>query len=207
MTNCANAEQSDSVGGGAPLLLHSTFSQPQQRRVCFREWKRPERRAGQRKGNPSSPHGDYESRSIVMRDKMSDTKVHVTCEQPWVAEGGGAAQTQPQQNVQSSGRKCSRGPPQQCPGPGKTAGTSREGGTERTGKRIKDEEGRNEGETKRGERRVGKTEEERKWKCVRSENQKCEKKQTDFYIEEGKQKNSNTLKQKRSTKGKLHHVD
>lgn len=28
------------------------------------------------------PHGNYESRSTVMRDKMSDTKVHVTDEQP-----------------------------------------------------------------------------------------------------------------------------
>lgn len=28
------------------------------------------------------PHENYESRSTVMRDKMSDTEVHVTDEQP-----------------------------------------------------------------------------------------------------------------------------
>lgn len=35
------------------------------------------------------PLQNYESRNTVMRDKMSDTKVHVTDEQPWVAGWGG----------------------------------------------------------------------------------------------------------------------
>lgn len=38
----------------------------------------------------------------------------------------GTAQPRPHQNAHRSGRKCSRGPPHQCPGPGKRAGTLRE---------------------------------------------------------------------------------
>lgn len=139
MTSCANAELSESVGGGGfplPSLQHVCLfcSDATQHpfltrnrdtsvtdKVCYKEWKPPERQPGQTKASfPYSygvtPYENYESRSTVMRDKMSDTKVHVTDEQPWVAvRGGGAAQPRTHQNAHRSGRKCSRGPQHQCP--------------------------------------------------------------------------------------------
>lgn len=110
MTSCANAEQSESVGGEgystafgsirlSGLFWSSVapfFSPLIETRLLWTksEWKCPEWQPGQRKGNLSStvrvcipPQYNYESRSTVMRDKMSDTKVHVTDEQPWVAAG------------------------------------------------------------------------------------------------------------------------
>lgn len=77
----------------------------------------------------------------------------------------GTAQPRPHQNAHRSGRKCSRGPPHQCPGPGKRAGTLREKeGIKREGGKIIKEEGGEMKRNKEGEkkRRAGKTEEERK---------------------------------------------
>lgn len=54
-----------------------------------------------------------------MREKMSDIKVYATDEQPCVAEGGGQHNAITHQNGHRPGCKCSRGPPHQCPGPGR----------------------------------------------------------------------------------------
>lgn len=82
------------------LKLHSTlFSPITETRLSWTKSvlrsERVQRDSRPEKGKLSStvtewiPHENYESRSTVMRDKMSDTKVHVTDEQPWVAERGG----------------------------------------------------------------------------------------------------------------------
>ena len=79
-----------------------------------------------------------------------------------MAEGRGAAQPRTHQNAHRSGRKCSRGPPHQCPGPGKRAGTLREGEKERERERerIKEEEGGNEGKKREGRGKQRKRESE-----------------------------------------------
>lgn len=74
----------------------------------------------------------------------------------------GAAQPRTHQNGHRSGRKCSRGPRHQCPGPGNRAGTLRERTKRGREKRIKKEEGKMKGNKQEKKRRVGKTEEERK---------------------------------------------
>lgn len=138
-----------------------------------------------------------------MRDMMSDTKVYVTDEQPWVAVGGDST-TQTTPKCTQVGTKMftwSTTPMSRTRQESRNIERER-GDKERRGK---DNKGRG-GEMKRNKegekkRRAGKTEEERKWKCVRSENQKWKKKdeETDFlYWKRGK--NSNTSKQKHSTK-------
>ena len=59
----------------------------------------------------------------------------------WLRDGG-AAQPRTHQNAHRSGRKCSRGPPHQCPEPGKRAGTLREGERERERERERENKGR-----------------------------------------------------------------
>lgn len=226
MTSCANAEQSESVGGGGfplPLVQHVCLvcSEATQHpflthnrdtsfmdKVCFKEWKSPERQPGQRKASsPLQLRSEFPMKTMRAGVQWWGTRwVIPKCmsqmnSPEWLREGE-TAQARPHQNAHRSGRKCSRGPPHQCPGPGMTAGTLREG-IQRE-KTIKEKEGGNKEEKKR---RVGKTEEERKWKCVRSENQKKKEQKTNkktqqiSYIEGGK-KYFNTSKQKHSTKGK-----
>lgn len=113
-----------------------------------------------------------------MRDMMSDTKVYVTDEQPWVAVGGDST-TQTTPKCTQVGTKMftwSTTPMSRTRQESRNIERER-GDKERRGK---DNKGRG-GEMKRNKegekkRRVGKTEEERKWKCVRSENQKWKKK-------------------------------
>lgn len=113
-----------------------------------------------------------------MRDMMSDTKVYVTDEQPWVAVGGDST-TQTTPKCTQVGTKMftwSTTPMSRTRQESRNIERER-GHKERRGK---DNKGRG-GEMKRNKegekkRRAGKTEEERKWKCVRSENQKWKKK-------------------------------
>lgn len=113
-----------------------------------------------------------------MRDMMSDTKVYVTDEQPWVAVGGDST-TQTTPKCTQVGTKMftwSTTPMSRTRQESRNIERER-GDKERRGK---DNKGRG-GEMKRNKegekkRRAGKTEEERKWKCVRSENQKWKKK-------------------------------
>lgn len=147
-----------------------------------------------------------------MRDMMSDTKVYVTDEQPWVAVGGDSTtqttpkctqvgtkmftwSTTPMSRTRQESRNIER----------EKAGIKREGG------KIIKEEGEKWNGTKRGRKREGrgKTEEERKWKCVRSENQKWKKKRRrNWFLVLKKGKKQQHIKAKAQHKrGKLHHVD
>lgn len=89
-----------------------------------------------------------------MRDKMSDTKVHVTDEQPWVAEGKGQHKpTTP---------KCTEFRTKMFTWSTTAMSRTRQESRnierrekERKGRRIKDEEGGNEGKQRRGQKREG----------------------------------------------------
>lgn len=116
----------------------------------------------------------------------------------------GTAQPRPHQNAHRSGRKCSRGPPHQCPGPGKRAGTLREKeGIKREGGKIIKEEGEKWNGTKRGRKREGRGKQrKRESENVSGLKTKSGKKKTKKLISciEKGEKNSNTSKQKHSTK-------
>lgn len=132
-----------------------------------------------------------------MRDKMSDTKVHVTDEQPWVAEGRG--QHNPEHTKMDTGRDANVHVDHDTNV--QDQATEQEH-WERT-KRGRENERKQTGK----KRRVGKTEEERKWKCVRSENQKWKKKkETFFFFLREKTKHSNTPKAKSQHKGENYSV-